>query len=231
MDKYKFGEFIYQKRKLLGITQDELGRKLGVTNKAVSKWETGETLPEITMLELLARSLNISIDELLTQTDNQQIAKKNVRINKLLLVLVMILFVIEIATICAFTIKPNKKAIAIDSSNYEQYIMINPLYSFNLENQKLTISSTYSLNEEYLIESNISLTCNYKINLYYYKNDNSIGVITYYNRICLVEISESDQLPVVKEIVLEPKEVILEFKGLKTVEVVYEVTECQGNVK
>ena len=50
MDKYKFGEFIYQKRKQLHKTQDELGRKLNVTNKAVSKWETGETLPDIQLL-------------------------------------------------------------------------------------------------------------------------------------------------------------------------------------
>ena len=67
MDKYKFGEFIYQKRKQLHMTQDELGRKLNVTNKAVSKWETGETLPDIQLLELLASTLKVSIDELLTQ--------------------------------------------------------------------------------------------------------------------------------------------------------------------
>ena len=67
MDKYKFGEFIYQKRKELHMTQDELVRKLNVTNKAVSKWETGETLPDIQLLELLASTLKVSIDELLTQ--------------------------------------------------------------------------------------------------------------------------------------------------------------------
>ncbi len=67
MDKYKFGEFLYQKRKKIGLTQEELGRKLGVTNKAVSKWEVGETLPEVTMLEPLANLLGITVDELLTQ--------------------------------------------------------------------------------------------------------------------------------------------------------------------
>ena len=61
MDKYKFGEFIYQRRKMLHITQEELGSKLGVTNKAVSKWETGETYPDIQMLDSLARVLNVSI--------------------------------------------------------------------------------------------------------------------------------------------------------------------------
>ena len=66
MDKYKFGEFIYNQRKKLGYTQDELGRKLKVTNKAVSKWETGETLPDIQLLEELARVLNVTLDELIT---------------------------------------------------------------------------------------------------------------------------------------------------------------------
>ena len=67
MEKYKFGEFIYNKRTSLGMTQDDLGRKLGVTNKAVSKWETGETLPDINLLPMLAAVLNVTIDELLTQ--------------------------------------------------------------------------------------------------------------------------------------------------------------------
>ena len=67
MEKYQFGEFIYQKRKQLHLTQDELGRKLGVTNKAVSKWETGETFPDIQLLAPLAKELNVTVDELLTQ--------------------------------------------------------------------------------------------------------------------------------------------------------------------
>jgi transcriptional regulator with XRE-family HTH domain len=67
MEKYKFGEFIYNKRKNLGLTQDDLGRKLGVTNKAVSKWETGETMPDINLLPNLAATLGVTIDELLTQ--------------------------------------------------------------------------------------------------------------------------------------------------------------------
>ena len=67
MDKYKFGELIYTQRKKLGLTQDELGRRLKVTNKAVSKWETGETLPDVLLLKPLADELQISVDELLTQ--------------------------------------------------------------------------------------------------------------------------------------------------------------------
>ena len=94
MDKYKFGDFIYQRRKALGLTQDELGRKLGVTNKAVSKWEVGETTPEVAMLEPLAKALEVSVDELLTQKK-----KKKVKINSLLLGLVIGLGSLLIITI------------------------------------------------------------------------------------------------------------------------------------
>ena len=76
MDKYKFGEFIYNQRKRLGLTQDELGRKLNVTNKAVSKWETGETLPDIQLLEKLANTLEVTIDELLTQQKSDKAVEK-----------------------------------------------------------------------------------------------------------------------------------------------------------
>lgn len=41
MDSKKFGEFVAETRKELGLTQSELAKKLSVTNKAVSRWETG----------------------------------------------------------------------------------------------------------------------------------------------------------------------------------------------
>lgn len=41
MNDYSFGEYLYQKRKQSGDSQNELGKKLGVTGKAVSKWENG----------------------------------------------------------------------------------------------------------------------------------------------------------------------------------------------
>ena len=96
MDKYKFGEFIYQKRKARGLTQDELGRRLGVTNKAVSKWEVGETLPDVTIIRKLAEELGVSVDELLTQTDVKEEQRKVSKVNKLLLTLVVVLSVLTI---------------------------------------------------------------------------------------------------------------------------------------
>ena len=66
MYKRMLGETIYRLRKAKGISQDELGKLVGVSNKAVSKWETYEANPDITLLPLLAQSLGVTCDELLT---------------------------------------------------------------------------------------------------------------------------------------------------------------------
>ena len=60
-----FGEFLYQLRKEKGLTQQELAEKLGVSNKAVSKWETGEAMPETSQLLPLSKIFEVSVDELL----------------------------------------------------------------------------------------------------------------------------------------------------------------------
>lgn len=60
------GDRIRIKRKELGLTQAELGEKLHVTDRAVSKWESGEGDPSISLLSLLAETLNVSVDFLLT---------------------------------------------------------------------------------------------------------------------------------------------------------------------
>ena len=65
LDKEKFGEFITELRKEKGMTQRELAEKLFVSDKAVSKWERGQSLPDITMLNPLADALGITAAELL----------------------------------------------------------------------------------------------------------------------------------------------------------------------
>lgn len=65
MDNRKIGGFISEMRKSKNMTQKELAEKLNVTDKAVSKWERGVGYPEITMIPLLAKALDISINELM----------------------------------------------------------------------------------------------------------------------------------------------------------------------
>lgn len=65
MDNVKTGLLIAQIRKEKGYTQKDLAEKIGVSNATVSKWETGKGFPDISLLEPLAISLNISISEIL----------------------------------------------------------------------------------------------------------------------------------------------------------------------
>ena len=65
MDKEKLGLFVSQLRKEQNMTQKELAEKLGVTDKAVSKWERGLSFPDISLLEPLADTFHISVMELL----------------------------------------------------------------------------------------------------------------------------------------------------------------------
>ncbi|MDD6401168.1 MAG: helix-turn-helix transcriptional regulator [Lachnospiraceae bacterium] len=65
MDNVRTGLLIAQIRKEKGYTQKDLAEKIGVSNATVSKWETGKGFPDISLLEPLAISLNISITEIL----------------------------------------------------------------------------------------------------------------------------------------------------------------------
>lgn len=65
IDTIRIGKNILARRKEKGLTQQQLADILGVTNKAVSKWETGEGLPDISTLPALAEVLNTTIDSLL----------------------------------------------------------------------------------------------------------------------------------------------------------------------
>ena len=65
MDIIKTGEFIAKLRKDKGLTQEQFGDKMGVTNKTVSRWETGKYLPPADILLLMSELFDVSINELL----------------------------------------------------------------------------------------------------------------------------------------------------------------------
>ncbi|MBQ6660034.1 MAG: helix-turn-helix domain-containing protein [Lachnospiraceae bacterium] len=69
MDKYVTGAVIRRLRESKKMTQEELADRLFVSGKAVSKWETGQGFPDISLLEPLAKALDISVIELLSGED------------------------------------------------------------------------------------------------------------------------------------------------------------------
>lgn len=65
IDKQAFGAFVAQLRREKGLTQKELARELYVSDKAVSKWETGASIPDTALLVPLAELLGVTVTELL----------------------------------------------------------------------------------------------------------------------------------------------------------------------
>jgi len=66
MDQIKIGKFISELRKEKNMTQQQLGDKIGVSYKTISKWETGRGMPELTLLKPLSEELGVTINEILS---------------------------------------------------------------------------------------------------------------------------------------------------------------------
>lgn len=82
MDLIYIGKFIAELRKEKGLTQEKLGEKLGVTNKTISRWETGVYLPSADALLAMSKMFEVSINEILngkrlTEEEYKKVAEEN----------------------------------------------------------------------------------------------------------------------------------------------------------
>lgn len=77
MDKYVTGAVIKRLRENKKMTQEDLAEKVFVSSKAVSKWETGQGFPDISLIEPLAKALDISVIELLSGEDIRNLNKSS----------------------------------------------------------------------------------------------------------------------------------------------------------
>ena len=114
MDQIKIGRFIAECRRLQGLTQAQLAEKLNITDRAVSKWETGRSLPDAALMLTLCEILDISVNELLNgervtmenkQEKNEQIllemAKELERKNKTIWTTMCVIMIVSIAALLA----------------------------------------------------------------------------------------------------------------------------------
>lgn len=79
LNMIKIGKIISEQRRKLNLTQMEVADKLGVTFQAVSSWERGQTMPDITKLDELSKIFNISIDELLDNQNGTNIIQRIIK--------------------------------------------------------------------------------------------------------------------------------------------------------
>lgn len=116
MDQVKIGRFIAQRRKANNMTQMQLAEKLGITDRAVSKWETGKSLPDVAIMPELCGLLNITINDLfngevVVMEDYKEksekllieMAKQKEQADKNLLTLEILIGVLSIIILLGFT--------------------------------------------------------------------------------------------------------------------------------
>lgn len=135
MNQEKIGKFITECRKKKGQTQSQLAEKLGITDKAVSKWETGKGLPDASIMIDLCNELEINVNELLSgerlNQDNYQekanenivsmvkVADENRKIKNKVILIFAILIVVILTFRILFGIYQNIET----NVNYDERIM------------------------------------------------------------------------------------------------------------
>lgn len=220
MDKYKFGELIYTQRKKLGLTQDELGRRLKVTNKAVSKWETGETLPDVLLLKPLADELQISVDELLTQ-QKPEVEKVYIKPKAFpYVILGVVIFILALALSILTLSFVSTKYETITLENASEFYQINCCDKSTLNNYELTIDG--SILETTDIEEAL-LVFEIDIQYYYLNENNEVCEILYLGRTFTYDGSSSQF-----SITVSPKNSIDDFKSFYGFNVEYTIIEAKG---
>lgn len=195
MNLQKVGKFIARMRKKAGLTQSELGETLGVSGKAVSKWERGINAPDITVLVELAKLLDVTATEILigekiesditTETANEiAISSINTYNNyskkkymKIIFILVtIIVLILTIFSTTYFITNYNKCFVYKLSSARDDYYL-EGLIASNQKENSIIISGIRNGNSDVLIDNKInSYTVILQLNNYeLYKNDNKLN--------------------------------------------------------
>ena len=133
MDQIKIGRFIQERRKENGLTQMQLAELLGITDRAISKWETGRALPDSSIMLDLCKILKISVNDLLSgeiitmenynkETENKlvELVKAKEERDKSLLMLEIVIGCISVFAFLALTLV----AAFIEMPDYLRVILI-----------------------------------------------------------------------------------------------------------
>ena len=162
MNLNNIGEYICKKRKLKKLTQKELALKMNVSEKAISKWETGKGLPEISNMKLLCEILDISLIDLLNGDDKKdeekyieyvehENKKKNQIIRRMIISFIVLLFILLLVF---FVGNYNKIAIYELYGESEHFTYNNGLLmKSNIKN--LLISGEIEIKDGYIAKDDI----------------------------------------------------------------------------
>lgn len=174
MDNNKTGSFIAECRKELGYSQKELAEKLNITDKAVSKWETGRSAPDVSILIPLAEKLGVSVTEILNgerisedkmPTISNEIIVKSLKKSKSKKMLALILALVLLISIFV---------------SYLIYVYTNSFEVYDLDSIATETSNMFNIEKP--IYANFEMKGDYSAYLYY-DNESSYVVLFKQNKL------------------------------------------------
>ena len=148
MDQIKIGKFIAERRKSKNLTQFQLAEKLNITDRAISKWENGRSMPDSSIMLDLCKELEISVNELLSgemidmkdydkkaeenlynlNKSNEHKKKVLIRCGIIMVLLIIIISIIELYIFTRQTAKSNLDTLLNGAEvDYEQFVKLHEL--------------------------------------------------------------------------------------------------------
>ena len=141
------GKKIAELRKKNNLSQEELAEKVGVARQTISKWEIGDTTPDINQVKIISKIFNISIDELVDNDINNVIVEKVSNTEKLAGITIKILKVFGIMLIVFITLILLFVIIfMVDMPRNDYDIVGTTKISCNLDNEKYVYEAEYNKN-------------------------------------------------------------------------------------
>lgn len=141
------GKKIAELRKKNNLSQEELAEKVGVARQMISKWEIGDTTPDINQVKIISKIFNISIDELVDNDINNVIVEKVSNTEKLAGITIKILKVFGIMLIVFITLIFLFVIIfMVDMPRNDYDIVGTTKVSCNLDNEKYVYEAQYNKN-------------------------------------------------------------------------------------
>ena len=141
------GKKIAELRKKNNLSQEELAEKVGVARQTISKWEIGDTTPDINQVKIISKIFNISIDEVVDNDINNVIVEKVSNTEKLAGITIKILKVFGIMLIVFITLIFLFVIIfMVDMPRNDYDIVGRTKVSCNLDNEKYVYEAEYNKN-------------------------------------------------------------------------------------
>ena len=168
MDQNEFGKLIKEIRKKNNLTQKDLADKYNVTYQAVSKWENGKNMPDVSLIKEISKDFNVSMDDMLDGKYNTKTRSNLIKI--------LIAFLCFVTIIIVFAILLNKKEdfdFKTISTNCDDFTLQGSI-SYNTSK-----SAIYITNIEYCGEEDNTVYKNIRCTLYESENKINVHVSSY----------------------------------------------------